>query len=433
MSLTLNQFDTSDFDFDLRLNTILSVAKNNTSVEQSVREIITRVRSEGDKALLDYTQHFQNITASDVVALKISSERMKEASAEVSDEVLKSLHLAIKRITRYAQEQVIEEWQIKDSDKNMMGQKVTPLDSAGLYVPGGKAIYPSSLMMMAIPAKVAGVSRVVVVVPAMNGKISPIILTAAHLCEVDELYTIGGAQAIAALAYGTETIKPVDKIVGPGNQYVTEAKRQVFGTVGIDMLAGPSEIIILCDGSAPADWIAADLLSQAEHDEQARAILVSPDAEFIGLVAEAIQKQVKSAPRADIIKQSLQHYSALLHVQNLEEGVEVVNRIAPEHLMLVVKDAPALVNKIRHAGAIFLGQYTPEVFGDYCAGPNHVLPTNSAARFSSSLGVYDFQKRTSIIQFSQQGASKLAATAETLAECEGLFSHAYSAACRQTK
>ncbi|HFE32240.1 MAG TPA: histidinol dehydrogenase, partial [Gammaproteobacteria bacterium] len=341
-----------------------------------------------------------------------------------------ALELAAERVRRYHQRQVQESWSYREDDGTMLGQQVTPLDRVGLYVPGGKAAYPSSVLMNAIPAKVAGVEELIMVVPTPDGEVNQLVLAAAAVCDVDRVFAVGGAQAVAALAYGTETVPQVDKVVGPGNIYVATAKRYVYGTVGIDMIAGPSEILVVCDGDTDPDWIAMDLFSQAEHDEDAQSILVSPDAGFIERVAASIEKLLPTMDREAIIRKSLGDRGALIRVRDMDEAVEVANFIAPEHLELSVADPEALVPRIKHAGAIFMGRYTAEALGDYCAGPNHVLPTSRTARFSSPLGVYDFQKRSSLIFCSEQGASELGRTASILARGEGLDAHARSAEYR---
>ncbi|MGB9577707.1 MAG: histidinol dehydrogenase, partial [Halothiobacillaceae bacterium] len=341
-----------------------------------------------------------------------------------------ALEQAAERIRRYAEHQKLESWSYREADGTLLGQQVTPLDRVGLYVPGGKAAYPSSVLMNAIPAKVAGVPELIVVAPAPRGELNDLVLAACRIAGVDRVFAIGGAQAVAALAYGTDTIPQVDKITGPGNIFVATAKRMVYGTVGIDMIAGPSEIVVVCDGATDPDWIAMDLFSQAEHDEQAQAILISPDAAFLDAVAAAASRLVETMPRGEIIRASMEGRGALIHVRDLDEAARVINFIAPEHLELSVEDAEGYAAKIRHAGAIFMGRYTAEALGDYCAGPNHVLPTSRTARFSSPLGVYDFQKRSSLIGCSAQGASELGKIARVLAEGEGLFAHAASAAYR---
>ncbi len=400
-------------------------------VRAVVDEILAAVRTEGDAALLRYTERFDRLPLASAADLEIAPQRLIEALAGIPAEQRAALETAAARIRRYAERQRMESWHIEDPDGTVLGQRVTPLDSVGLYVPGGKAAYPSSVLMNAIPAKVAGVPLLVMVVPAPGGELNELVLAAAAVAGVDRVFTLGGAQAVAALAYGTDTVPAVDKIVGPGNIFVAAAKREVFGTVGIDMIAGPSEILVVCDGETDPDWIAADLFSQAEHDEQAQAILVSQDGEFLDRVQAAMDRLLESMPRAEIIRASLSRRGALVQVSSLEEAVEVANHIAPEHLELSVADPQALLDGgLRHAGAIFMGRYTSEAVGDYCAGPNHVLPTSRTARFSSPLGVYDFQKRSSIIDCSPAGAAELGRTASVLARGEGLVAHARSAEMR---
>jgi histidinol dehydrogenase len=400
-------------------------------VRAIVDEILTAVRAEGDAALLRYTERFDRLQLARAADLEVPPQRLREALAGIPVEQRAALETAAARIRRYAERQRMEGWQIEDPDGTVLGQRVTPLDSVGLYVPGGKAAYPSSVLMNAIPAKVAGVPLLVMVVPAPGGELNELVLAAAAVAGVDRVFTLGGAQAVAALAFGTDTVPAVDKIVGPGNIFVAAAKREVFGTVGIDMIAGPSEILVVCDGQTDPDWIAADLFSQAEHDEQAQAILVSPDGAFLDRVQAAMDRLLESMPRAEIIRASLSRRGALVQVGSLDEAIEVANHIAPEHLELSVADPQALLDGgLRHAGAIFMGRYTSEAVGDYCAGPNHVLPTSRTARFSSPLGVYDFQKRSSIIGCSPAGAAELGRTASVLARGEGLVAHARSAEMR---
>ena len=400
-------------------------------VRAVVDEILAAVRAEGDAALLRYTERFDRLQLARAADLVVPPQRLREALAGIPVEQRAALETAAARIRRYAERQRVEGWQIEDPDGTVLGQRVTPLDSVGLYVPGGKAAYPSSVLMNAIPAKVAGVPLLVMVVPAPGGELNELVLAAAAVAGVDRVFTLGGAQAVAALAFGTDTVPAVDKIVGPGNIFVAAAKREVFGTVGIDMIAGPSEILVVCDGQTDPDWIAADLFSQAEHDEQAQAILVSPDGGFLDRVQAAMDRLLESMPRAEIIRASLSRRGALVQVGSLDEAIEVANHIAPEHLELSVADPQALLDGgLRHAGAIFMGRYTSEAVGDYCAGPNHVLPTSRTARFSSPLGVYDFQKRSSIIGCSPAGAADLGRTASVLARGEGLVAHARSAEMR---
>ncbi len=398
-----------------------------------VQQILRDVKTDGDQAVLACTAKFDNLTVQNMDELIVSPARLKQAYDGLQKHERQALELAAERIKQYAKHQKIESWQYTESDGTLLGQQVTALDSVGLYVPGGKAAYPSSVLMNAIPAKVAGVAKLIMVVPAPNGVLNEFVLAAAHISNVDMVITIGGAQAVAALAYGTKTIPAVDKIVGPGNIFVATAKRLVFGTVGIDMIAGPSEILVVCDGKTDPDWIAMDLFSQAEHDEDAQSILICQSQKYLDEVNKSIDKLIKDMPRKNIIKTSLVNRGCFIKVNNLDEAIDVANHIAPEHLELSIDDAESVAKKIKHAGAIFMGRYTPEALGDYCAGPNHVLPTSRTARFSSPLGVYDFQKRSSLINCSQQGASKLAKTASILARGEGLIAHACSAEYRINK
>ena len=418
-------------DFRERFESLLAAAaENDPEVEAAVGGIIAAVRRDGESAVLEYTRRFDAVAADSLSGLRVSERRIDAAWDAIGGDERAALTEAAARIRSYHEHQRQESWHYLDEDGSTLGQRITPLDRVGVYVPGGKASYPSSVLMNTIPARVAGVAEVAMVVPAPSGELSPLVLAAARLAAVDEVWTIGGAQAVAALAFGAGPIRAVDKIVGPGNRYVAAAKRHVFGVVGIDMLAGPSEIVIVCDGSAPADWIAMDLFSQAEHDEEARAILISPDAGFLDRVAVAIEAMLPTLERAEIVARSLAAHGALIEVRDLAEALSLVNRLAPEHLELSVADAHRWADGVRHAGAIFLGSHTPEAFGDYCAGPNHVLPTARTARFSSPLGVYDFQKRTSVIGCSPRGARRLAAVASTLARGEALTAHARSAELR---
>ena len=417
--------------FRERFESLLAVtAENDPEVEAAVREIVAAVRRDGESAVLEYTRRFDAVAADTLSGLRVSGSRIDAAWDAIGDGERAALTEAAARIRSYHEHQRQESWHYLDEDGSTLGQRITPLDRVGVYVPGGKASYPSSVLMNTIPARVAGVAEIAMVVPSPSGELNPLVLAAARLAAVDEVWTIGGAQAVAALAFGAGPIRAVDKIVGPGNRYVAAAKRHVFGVVGIDMLAGPSEIVIVCDGSAPADWIAMDLFSQAEHDEEARAILISPDAEFLDRVAVAIESMLPTLERSEIVARSLAAHGALIEVRDLDEALSLVNRLAPEHLELSVTDAHRWVDGVRHAGAIFLGSHTPEAFGDYCAGPNHVLPTARTARFSSPLGVYDFQKRTSVIGCSPRGARRLAEVASTLARGEALTAHARSAELR---
>ena len=405
-------------------------ASDDLDIHQRVLEIIANVRKKGDDALMDYTNRFDRTHFKTANELELSKEALKQAWDSLPDAQAKALQTAAERIRSYAKHQKLQSWQYTEANGNLLGQKVTPLDRAGLYVPGGKAAYPSSVLMNAIPAKVAGVGELIMVVPTPGGETNAMVLAAAYIAGVDRVFTIGGAQAVAALAYGTQTIPAVDKIVGPGNIYVATAKKLVFGQVGIDMIAGPSEILIICDGKTDPDWIAMDLFSQAEHDENAQSILISDKAEFLDQVEASINKLLPEIERAEIIRASLTGRGAFIKVADLNQAAEVANRIAPEHLELSVAEPEALVDKIRNAGAIFMGRYTAEALGDYCAGPNHVLPTSSTARYSSPLGVYDFQKRSSLINCSAAGASELGKVASVLARGESLTAHARSAEYR---
>ncbi len=405
-------------------------SESDEAVLQSVNEIIKAVRTRGDAALIELTARFDGLQVDSMSQLEIPLERLERAYQGIPETGRNALDQAAERIRSYAQHQKLDSWEYTEADGTLLGQQITALDRAGIYVPGGKAAYPSSVLMNAIPARVAGVGELIMVVPTPGGVVNDLVLAAAHIAAVDRVFTIGGAQAVAALAYGTETIPSVDKIAGPGNLYVATAKRLVFGVVGIDMIAGPSEILVICDGNTNPDWIAMDLFSQAEHDEDAQAILLSPNVEFLEQVQVSIDRLIDDMPRKDIIGTSLSARGALIQVANLDEAVEVANRIAPEHLELSLEDAPAIARRIRHAGAIFIGRYTAEALGDYCAGPNHVLPTSRTARFSSPLGVYDFQKRTSLIGCSAEGASDLGKLASVLARGEGLVAHARSAEYR---
>ena len=389
------------------------------------------MKQRGDAALLEYTQRFDRLNVSSAAALELPQAELRAAFEGLPAAQRTALEQAAQRVTAYHQKQLQSSWSYTEADGTMLGQQVTPLDRVGLYVPGGKAAYPSSVLMNALPAKVAGVGELIMVVPTPDGVKNQLVLAAAHLSGVDRVFTVGGAQAVAALAYGTATIPKVDKIVGPGNAYVASAKRRVFGVCGIDMIAGPSEILVICDGQTNPDWIAMDLFSQAEHDELAQAILLSPDAKFIEAVAASADKLLEQMPRRDIIKTALENRGALIHVADLDEACAISNRIAPEHLELSVEHPQDWLPKLKHAGAIFMGRYTSESLGDYCAGPNHVLPTSGTARFSSPLGVYDFQKRSSLIQVSAQGAQTLGAIAAELAFGEGLQAHAQSALYRK--
>ncbi len=403
---------------------------SDATVNTVVHDIIAAVRARGDAALLEYTQRFDRVTATSMAELEIPAARLQTARLSIPAEQRLALERAAERVRLFHGRQKQSSWTYTEADGTLLGQQVTALDRVGLYVPGGKAAYPSSVLMNAIPAKVAGVRELIMVVPTPGGVVNDMVLAAAAIAGVDRVFTVGGAQAVAALAYGTATVPKVDKIVGPGNIYVATAKRAVFGQVGIDMIAGPSEILVVCDGKTEPDWIAMDLFSQAEHDEIAQAILLCPDAAYLDAVERSIQQLLPTMARADIIRASLGQRGALIQVRDLDEAVEIANFIAPEHLELSVDNPQALAQNIRHAGAIFMGRYTAEALGDYCAGPNHVLPTSRTARFSSPLGVYDFQKRSSLIMCSPQGASDLGKIAATLADGEGLTAHAQSARYR---
>ncbi|SFP88092.1 histidinol dehydrogenase [Pseudomonas borbori] len=429
--LAIRRLDAADQGFARHLDHLLSwESVSDDAVNQRVLEIIKAVRERGDAALVEFTKQFDGLDVASMDDLILPRERLELALTRITAAQRQALEIAAERVRSYHEKQVQDSWTYTEADGTVLGQKVTPLDRAGLYVPGGKASYPSSVLMNAIPAKVAGVPEVVMVVPTPRGEINELVLAAACIAGVDRVFTIGGAQAVAALAYGTESVPPVDKIVGPGNIYVATAKRHVFGKVGIDMIAGPSEILVVCDGQTDPDWIAMDLFSQAEHDEDAQSILLSPDAAFLDRVAASIAKLLPTMERAEIIRASLEARGALIQVADMAQAMEVANRIAPEHLELSVENPEQYLPQIRHAGAIFMGRYTAEALGDYCAGPNHVLPTSGTARYSSPLGVYDFQKRSSIIHCSAAGASELGKSASVLARGESLTAHARSAEYR---
>ncbi|HBT57317.1 MAG TPA: histidinol dehydrogenase, partial [Pseudomonas sp.] len=406
--LKIARLNANQSDFAQHLDTLLAwEGVSDKAVNDRVEEIIAAVRSSGDAALVEYTERFDGLSAGNMADLTLDRARLELALERITPAQRSALEVAAERVRSYHEHQRQDSWRYTEADGTVLGQKITPLDRVGLYVPGGKASYPSSVLMNAIPAKVAGVPEVVMVVPTPRGEINELVLAAACLAGVDHVFTIGGAQAVAALAYGTETVPQVDKIVGPGNIYVATAKRAVFGQVGIDMIAGPSEILVVCDGQTDPDWIAMDLFSQAEHDEDAQSILLSPDADFLDAVEASLNRLLGELERDAIVRVSLENRGALIKVDDLEQACVLANRIAPEHLELSVADPEALLPQIRHAGAIFMGRFTPEALGDYCAGPNHVLPTSGTARFSSPLGVYDFQKRSSIIFCSPEGASEL--------------------------
>jgi len=434
MSLTLRQLQTSAPDFQAEFQRVLHwSAEEDHAIEERVGTILADVKARGDNAVLEYTQRFDGLQAASVAALELPRDELKAALARITPAQRHALEAAAARVRRYHERQLEacgRSWSYRDEDGTLLGQKVTPLDRVGIYVPGGKAAYPSSVLMNAVPAQVAGVGEIVMVVPTPRGEKNALVLAAAYVAGVHRAFTVGGAQAVGALAYGTATIPKVDKITGPGNAYVASAKRRVFGQVGIDMIAGPSEILVLADGTTPADWVAMDLFSQAEHDELAQSILLCPDAAYIAAVREAIERLLPGMPRRDVIRASLEGRGALIHTRSMEEACEISNRIAPEHLEISAAEPQRWEPLLRHAGAIFLGAYTSESLGDYCAGPNHVLPTSGTARFSSPLGVYDFQKRSSLIEVSATGAQTLGPIAAELAYGEGLQAHARAAEFR---
>ena len=437
MSVAIRGLATTDADFELAFQRVLHWSdETGQSIEQVVSAILNDVRSRGDAAVLEYTRRFDGVDAASVAALEIGQAELRAALDAIDPPQRAALEAAAQRVRSYHERQLDacgRSWSYRDADGTLLGQKVTPLDRVGIYVPGGKAAYPSSVLMNALPAKVAGVGEIVMVVPTPKGVRNEMVLAAAALAGVDRAFTIGGAQAVGALAYGTETIPAVHKITGPGNAYVASAKRRVFGQVGIDMIAGPSEILVLADGSTPADWVAMDLFSQAEHDEMAQSILLCPDAGYIAKVRAEIERLLPGMPRAAVIRASLEGRGALIHTRSMEEACEISNRIAPEHLEISSREPQRWEPLLRHAGAIFLGAFTSESLGDYCAGPNHVLPTAGTARFSSPLGVYDFQKRSSLIEVSEAGAQVLGPIAAELAYGEGLQAHAQAAEMRLTK
>ena len=427
----IRKLNTADANFQQQLDGLLAWdSVSDDAVNQVVHEVIAEIRSRGDAALVDYTNRFDGWEAESPGDLEIPLARLKQAWETISADQREALQHAAERVRAYARRQKMESWTYTEADGTLLGQQITPLGRVGLYVPGGKAAYPSSVLMNALPAKVAGVAELIMVVPTPGGALNELVLAAAHVCEVDRVFAVGGAQAVAALAYGTESVPAVDKIVGPGNIYVATAKRTVFGQVGIDMVAGPSEILVICDGLTDPDWVAMDLFSQAEHDEDAQSILLCPDADFVARVEQSIDRLLPGMQRREIIETALRVRGALIVCRDLDEAAEVGNFIAPEHLELSLADAEAYVGKIQHAGAIFMGRHTSEPLGDYCAGPNHVLPTSRTARFSSPLGVYDFQKRSSLIMVSADGAQTLGRTASILARGEGLEAHARSAEYR---
>ncbi len=429
--MKIQRLTSKDANFDQQLQQLLARdEQTDSSVHDTVHEIIRDIRQQGDEALVDYTNRFDRRSVKAVDSLELDPSDLQAALESVSPEIRQALEAAAERVRQYHERQLQSSWTYTEDDGTVLGQQVTAMDCVGVYVPGGKAAYPSSVLMNVMPARVAGVEEIIMVVPAPDGNLEPIVLAAAAIAGVDRVFTIGGAQAIAALAYGTETVPKVDKIVGPGNIYVATAKAMVFGAVGIDMIAGPSEILIVCDGKTDPDWIAMDMFSQAEHDEQAQSVLLSQDAAFLDQVEQSIQRLLPEMERADIIRTSLSDRGALIETADLDDALKIVNLIAPEHLELSVEDPQSAAKKVRHAGAIFMGRYTAEALGDYCAGPNHVLPTSQTSRFSSPLGVYDFQKRSSLIMCSAAGANSLGRTASILARGEHLTAHARSAEYR---
>lgn len=434
MTPLIRQLDTRQSDFEAQFQRVLHwSAETDAEIEGRVAGILDDVRTRGDAAVLEYTKRFDGLDAPGMAALELGPAELRAALDAITPAQRAALEQAAARVRAYHERQLEacgRSWQYRDADGTLLGQKVTPLDRVGIYVPGGKAAYPSSVLMNAVPAHVAGVGEIVMVVPTPKGERNPLVLAAAQVAGVTRAFTIGGAQAVGALAYGTATVPRVDKITGPGNAYVASAKRRVFGQVGIDMIAGPSEILVLADGSTPADWVAMDLFSQAEHDELAQSILLCPDAAYIAAVREAIERLLPAMPRRDVIRASLQGRGALIHTRSMEEACEISNRIAPEHLEVSSRDPHRWEPLLKHAGAIFLGAFTSESLGDYCAGPNHVLPTSGTARFSSPLGVYDFQKRSSLIEVSEAGAQVLGPIAAELAYGEGLQAHAQAAEFR---
>lgn len=430
--LNIRRFNAQKLSFQQDFANFLSTNLEPPSdVSATVQTIIDNIRERGDGALLEYTQQFDRVEFPSAKQLAFSAQEIESALQSIDAKQREALQQAQQRIQNYAEHQRMQSWDFTDAQGNRLGQRVLPLDRVGIYVPGGTAAYPSSVLMNAVPAKVAGVADIIMVVPTPDGETNSMVLAAAAIAGVDQVFRIGGAQAVAALAYGTETIPAVDKIVGPGNVYVATAKRLVFGKVGIDMIAGPSEVLIICDDSANPDWLAMDLFSQAEHDVLARATLVSTSESMLIKVEQSMNTLLPTLERAEIVQQSLEQFGSFVQVDSLEQAAELSNQVAPEHLELSVRDPNSLLKNIRHAGAVFLGHHTPEVFGDYCAGPNHVLPTSTTARFSSPLGVYDFQKRSTVLQCSETGAAHLSEVASTLAHSEGLTAHARSAECRR--
>ena len=431
MTIAIQHLSTVDADFAAKLKTLLAFeAAADDTIERTVATILADVKTRGDAAVVDYSNRFDRLSAASMADLELSRDELEKALAGLPADRRAALEAAAGRVRAYHEKQKLDGWSYTEADGTLLGQMITPLDRVGLYVPGGKAAYPSSVLMNAIPAKVAGVKELIMVVPTPGGEHNQLVLAAACLAGVDHVFTIGGAQAVGALAYGTESVPQVDKIVGPGNAYVATAKRRVFGIVGIDMVAGPSEILVVSDGTGNPDWVAMDLFSQAEHDELAQSILICTDAAFIERVQASIDKLLPTMPRQEVIRTSLSNRGAFILVRDMDEAIAIANRVAPEHLELALDNPDPWVEKIHHAGAIFIGHYTSESLGDYCAGPNHVLPTSGSARFSSPLGVYDFQKRTSLIKVSKEGAQTLGRIASTLAHGEGLPAHAKSAELR---
>ena len=431
MTIAIQRLSTADADFPAQLKALLAFeAAADDNIERTVAGILADVKARGDAAVVDYSNRFDRLSVASMADLELSRDELEKALAGLPAERRAALEAAAQRVRAYHEKQKLDGWSYTEADGTLLGQMITPLDRVGLYVPGGKAAYPSSVLMNAIPAKVAGVKELIMVVPTPGGEHNQLVLAAACLAGVDRVFTIGGAQAVGALAYGTESVPQVDKIVGPGNAYVATAKRRVFGIVGIDMVAGPSEILVVSDGTGNPDWVAMDLFSQAEHDELAQSILICTDAAFIERVLASIEKLLPTMPRQEVIRTSLTNRGAFILVRDMDEAVAIANRVAPEHLELALDNPDPWVEKIHHAGAIFIGHYTSESLGDYCAGPNHVLPTSGSARFSSPLGVYDFQKRTSLIKVSPAGAQTLGRIASTLAHGEGLPAHAKSAEFR---
>ena len=429
--LQVNRLDAQQANFEAKLSQLLAWdSVSDQRVQQTVSDIIERVRLQGDTALLQLTNQLDRTPFKSPAELEIGQPQLEQALASISDAERQALELAAQRIRAYHEHQKQDSWRYMEADGTLLGQQITPMDRVGIYVPGGKASYPSSVLMNAIPAKVAGVPEIIMAVPLPNGQVNPLVLAAAAIAGVDRVFAMGGAQAIAALAHGTQMVPKVDKIVGPGNIYVATAKRAVFGICGIDMIAGPSEILVICDGQTDPEWVAMDLFSQAEHDEQAQSILLCPDKDYLDKVEASFKALLPTLERRNIIKASIEQRGALIQVKDMEQAISLANRIAPEHLELSVADPEAMLPHIRHAGAIFMGRHTAEALGDYCAGPNHVLPTSGTARFSSPLGVYDFQKRSSLIMFSAEGASHMGKVASVLARGEGLTAHARSAEYR---